>query len=305
MKIRSMYLRSASATLFSVFGLMSTLAQADVRISGSDTEENLITTAVTQYQRGSKSDIKAEFKGTSVGFKDLCKGAADIVPASNKIQADQAKACADKKISYLELPIAYDAVAVIVNKANNWTNDLTMAELKSIFHPESYGKVTHWNQVRMAYSDAPLKIVSPDTKSGTTMFFTERVNAMRGFLRGDTTIFSDHGKIIDAVSEDVNAIGFVSLGALVERKSNVRPVPINFGKGAVIPDASSVLSEAYGPLTRLLYVYIAQSALAKPEVTAFASYLFENGDRYARFSGFVPLTAAGYINNLRRIKAGQ
>jgi phosphate transport system substrate-binding protein len=305
MKICSKYLRLASATPFFVFGLMSTLAHAEIRISGSDTEENLITTAVAQYQRGSKSDIKAEFKGTSIGFKDLCRGAADIVPASSKIQADQAKVCADKKISYIELPIAYDAVAVIVNKSNNWANDLTMAELKTIFHTESFGKITRWNQVRIAYNDAPLKIVSPDTKSGTTMFFTERVNAMRGFLRGDSTIFSDHGKIIDAVSEDINAIGFVSFGALVEHKANVRPVPVNFGKGAVIPDASSVLSGAYEPLTRLLYVYIAQSALAKPEVTAFASYLFENGDRYARFSGFVPLAASSYISSVRHIKAGQ
>jgi phosphate transport system substrate-binding protein len=297
--------RFAGTALLFCCALVSMQAYADIRISGSDTEESLFTAAIAQYKRSNNIDITAQFKGTGAGLKDLCDGKADIVPASTRIQPDQAKACTGKKIVYVELPIAYDAVAVIVNKSNNWANDLTMPELKSIFHPELAGKSTRWSQIRAGYKDTPLNIMSLDIKSGTTALFTERVVNMRSFVRGDANTFSDHAKLIDAVSADINAIGFVSLGALVVHPGSVRSVPVNFGNGAVVPDASSVLSQAYAPLTRLLYVYIAQSALAKPDVKAFARYLFENGDRYARFAGFVPLVASSYIDSMERIKTGQ
>jgi phosphate transport system substrate-binding protein len=279
------------------------LAQAQIRIAGSETLEDLMTAAISAYQRENKVEIKTDFKGTGAGFKELCEGRADIVPASSRITAEQSKLCAAKKITYLELPIAFDPVAVIVSKANTWANDVTMAELKTIFSPESTFKITRWDQVRTSYDNLPLKVVSLDTKSGTNALFSERISGMRNFVRSDAAVFADHAKVIAAVSADANAIGFVSLAALATHKANVRPIAVNFGRGAVIPDLTSVLSDAYAPLTRLLFIYIASSSSDKSDTKAFASYLYENGDRYVRFSGLMPLIAPNYQAGLRSIKS--
>jgi phosphate transport system substrate-binding protein len=209
-------------------------AQAEIKVSGSDTLEAFTQNALSQFNRsqGGNVPIAASFKGTAAGLRDLCEGKVGIAPASARMDAEQARKCG---IPYLELPIAFDAIAVIAHPAKAALGELSMAELKTIFHPDNAGKVTRWSQVRVGSGDAPMTVVSLDTKSGTNAFFGAKVHGLRGFVRPDAKAVADNTEVIRLVAADPNAIGFVSLAALVESKAAVWRVPLNFGGGPVVP----------------------------------------------------------------------
>jgi phosphate transport system substrate-binding protein len=282
-------------------------AFADVVISGSDTLESYFQNAIAQYARGAGANvpIKAEYKGTGKGFQDLCEGKAAIVPASTKLEGDALARCQQRGVGFVELPIAYDAVVVIANPARAAMGSITMEELKKVFSPDNFGKVTRWSQVRGNLPDAPFAVVSLDAKSGTNTFFSTKVHGLKGFVRGDAKVTGNHEDVARMVAADPNAIGFASMGALADTKAAVWPVPVNFGNGPVVPSAGSVLNDSYGPLSRLLYVYVSKSALAAQDghTKAFVTWLLERGGKMARFEGFVPLVDENYAAGVRKLSA--
>ena len=183
--------------------------------------------------------------------------------------------------------------------------EIKLAELKTIFAPENGGKVVRWSQVRPGLPDTPLNVVSLDTKSGTTAFFGGKVHGMKGFVRHDAKISANHQEIAKLVAADPNAIGFISIGALGESKSAVWKVPVNFGNGAVVASKESILNDTYAPFSRLLYLYVAKSALQEKnsEVLAFSNWLMERASKLASYEGFVPLTDVNYGDNARKLVA--
>ncbi len=294
------------AVMLAVLSL-STSASAELNIAGSDTLESYFQYALTQYARGPGAGVpvKADYKGTSSGFKALCEGRATIIPASSKLEGDALNRCVTAKIAIVELPVAFDAIAVIAHPSRNSMSELSMAELKTIFSPENTGKVTSWAQVRNGFPDAPLSVASLDVKSGTNSFFGERVHGMKGFVRSDARTSANHADIINIVAADPNAIGFVSLGALTDSKANVWKIPVNFGKGAVVPSKETVLNDRYSTLSRVLYIYVAKSALNEQDghASTFLLWLLERGAKLATHEGFVPLIDQNYADNIKRVKA--
>lgn len=297
-------LRIAMLTL----GLVaSSTALAELKIVGSDTLEPFFQNALSQYARGSGAgvQVKADYKGTTQGFRELCEGRATIVPASSKLEGDALARCQQSRTEFIELPIAYDAVVVIAHPSHASMGEIKLVELKTIFTPENGGKVVRWSQVRAGLPDTPLNVVSLDIKSGTTAFFGGKVHGMKGFVRHDAKVSASHQEIAKLVAADPNAIGFISIGALSESKATVWKVPVNFGNGAVVASKESILNDTYAPFSRLLYVYVAKSALQEKnsEVLAFSNWLMERASKLASYEGFVPLTDANYGDNARKLVA--
>jgi phosphate transport system substrate-binding protein len=286
---------------------MSGSALAEIKISGSDTLEAYFQNALSQYARGPGASVtsKSDFKGTSAGFKDLCEGRVGIAAASTKLEGDALARCTQARIVPIELAIAYDAVVVIAHPSHASMNEINLSELKAIFHPDNSGKVTRWSQVRVGVADTPLTVVSLNTKSGTTAFFGGKVYGMSGFVRPDAKTTADHGEAIKLVAADPNAIGFVSMGALAENKASVWKVPVNFGKGPVVPSKDAVLNDTYGSLARPLYVYVTKSALAEKDghTLAFMTWLIERAGKLASYEGFIPLVESNYADGLRKLSA--
>lgn len=287
--------------------LFSGSALAEIKVSGSDTLESYFQNALSQYARGPGAGVtsKSEFKGTSAGFKDLCEGRVGIAAASTKLEGDALARCTQARIVPIELAIAYDAVVVIAHPSHASMNEINLSELKTIFNPDNSGKVTRWSQVRVGVPDTPLTVVSLNTKSGTTSFFGGKVYGMNGFIRPDAKTTADHSEAIKLVAADPNAIGFVSMGALAENKASVWKVPVNFGKGPVVPSKDSVLNDTYGSLARPLYVYVTKSALAEKDGHAlgFMTWLIERAGKMASYEGFIPLIDSNYADNLRKLSA--
>jgi phosphate transport system substrate-binding protein len=300
---------TAKLRFFTIAAIMLTSgsALAEIKVSGSDTLETYFQNALSQYARGpgAGATSKSEFKGTSAGFKDLCEGRVGIAAASTKLEGDALARCTQARVVPIELAIAYDAVVVIAHPSHASMNELNLSELKAIFNPDNTGKVTRWSQVRAGVPDTPLTVVSLNTKSGTTAFFGGKVYSMNGFVRPDAKTTADHGEAIKLVAADPNAIGFVSMGALAENKASVWKVPVNFGKGPVVPSKDSVLNDTYGALARPLYVYVAKSALAEKDghTLGFMTWLMERASKLAAYEGFIPLIDSNYADGLRKLSA--
>jgi phosphate transport system substrate-binding protein len=294
---------SAAALLLGC--LWASVAWAEVKVSGSETLESLFQNALGQYARGPGAGvpISASYKGTGQGLRDLCEGRAQVVPASSQIDSATVLKCTQNKVAFHEMPLAFDAVVVIAHPSRKALGELSMAELKLIFSPESAAKITRWSQVREGQPEGALGVVSLDLKSGTNTFFGAKVHGLRGFVRHDAKTFSNHADVIKAVAADPNAVGFVSLGALAESKAAVWKVPVNFGNGPVTASKESVLGNAYAPLSRLLYVYVSKPGVEEKDgqTRAFVIWLMEHGSRLATYEGFVPLIEQNYQDSLRLV----
>jgi phosphate transport system substrate-binding protein len=284
-------------------------AHAELRVSGSDTLEAYFQDALAQYARGpgAGTPSSASYKGSTAGLRDLCGGRANIAPSSAKIDADSLRRCQAAGIEPVELPLAFDAVVVIAHPSRAPIGELSLAELKTIFAPESAGKVTRWSQVRPGQPDAPLNIVSLDPRSGTNAFFSANVHGARGFVRTDARVTADHNEVIARVAADPGAVGFVSLGALGKSRAAVWKAPVNFGKGPVVASREALANDSYGPLSRVLYLYTSKAALAgtgpDASVKGFLDWLMERAATQANQEGFVALPDQAYRDNRARLAA--
>ena len=203
-------------------------------IDGSSTVYPISEALGEEFQKESGTRVTVGLSGTGGGFKKLCRGEIDVAGASRPIKAEEAKACAEAGIEFIELPIALDALAVVVNPANKFADCLTVAELKKIWEPAAQTKVTSWKQVRASFPDQPIKLFGAGTDSGTFDYFTKAVNGKEGASRGDYTATEDDNVTISGVSGDANALGYLGLAYYSENTTKVRAVPIRQKDGACV-----------------------------------------------------------------------
>lgn len=276
-----------------------------VLYAGSDTVHPIAEAALTAFTRGHPT-YKPQLKdtGTGPGLKELCAGRALMAGASRPIKADESKSCASAGIAVLELPIALDAVVVVVSAKNSWLKDLTAAELSKVFDSASAGKVTSWKQVRASFPDLPIKVAGVDVKHATFGFFSEQLG-LNGFMRSDYKDFKTHALTGGFVANEPTAIGFMALGEAVALSSQVRPVGIDFGAGVVVPNAEDIAAGKYDKLARTVYVYVNPAALVKaaPDDLAFTTSMVKETDKFVRFVNLVPLRPLQYQENLKRLAA--
>ena len=289
----------AIPALFAGGLLAAASAHADiVKIDGSSTVYPISEAVAEEFQKMKRGAIKVTvgISGTGGGFKKFCRGETDISDASRPISAKEMKACAEAGIKYVELPVAFDALTVVIHPKNTWLSEIKVEELKKMWEPGAQAKVTHWNQINPAWPNAPLKLFGPGADSGTFDYFTEAVVGKSKSSRGDFTASEDDNVLVQGVSRDVNAIGYFGLAYYVENKDKLKAVPI-VNKGAskgVSPSLETVMDGTYQPLARPIFIYVSDKALAKPEVREFIEFYIKHAPKLVQEVGYVPLSNEHY-----------
>ena len=279
-----------------------------VKIVGSSTVFPVTEAVAEDFQKAKKHKVKVTvgISGTGGGFKKFCRGETDISNASRPILKAEMADCQKAGIEYFELPVAFDAITVVVNPKNTFIRQLTIAEMKKMWEPTAQGKVTRWNQVNPAWPDAPMKLFGPGADSGTFDYFTEAVVGKSKSSRGDFTASEDDNVLVTGVSRDVNGLGYFGYAYYIENKDKLKAVPIVNDKGqAVEPSMEAVLKGSYTPLARPIFIYVNAKSLAKPEVKEFVEYYMQNGAALAREVKYVPLPDSAYRTALQHVQKGK
>ncbi len=293
-----MKFRLISLAVAGVFASSAAFAQQVVKIDGSSTVYPISEAVAEEFQKAKKNAIKVTvgISGTGGGFKKFCRGETDISNASRPISKKEMEECAKIGLKYFELPIAYDALTVVVNPKSKIT-EMSVADLKAMWVPEAQGKITKWNQVNPAYPDAPLKLFGAGADSGTFDYFTEAIVGKAKSSRGDYTASEDDNVLVQGVSRDVNALGYFGFSYYTENKDKLKAVAIinpKTGK-AVMPSDKSVEDGSYNPLSRPVFVYISEAGYKKPEVKEFVAFYLKNGPALIKEVKMVPLPAKAYM----------
>ena len=299
----------AAAVALCLAGPALTTQAQIIKIDGSSTVYPITEGLAEDFQKSKKGAVKVTvgISGTGGGFKKFCRGETDISNASRPIQKKEMEDCRAAGVEYFELPIAFDALTVVVNPKNTFIKQLSVEELKTMWEPAAQGKVTRWNQVNPAFPDAPMKLFGAGADSGTFDYFTEAVTGKSKSSRGDFTASEDDNVLVQGVSQDVNALAFFGYAYYAENQNRLKAVPIadKGGKPPVAPSEKTVLDGTYQPLSRPIFIYVNAKSLAKPEVKEFVEYYLKDAPKIAREVKYVPLPAQAYKVNLEHLEKGK
>jgi phosphate transport system substrate-binding protein len=299
-------LLSVALATAAAFGVATAVQAQIVKIDGSSTVYPISEAVAEEFQKAKRGAVKVTvgISGTGGGFKKFCRGETDISDASRPILQKEMKACADAGIRYIELPVAYDALTVVVNPKNTWIKEFRVEELKKMWEPGAQGKITNWKQVNAAWPDRALKLFGPGADSGTFDYFTDAINGKEKASRGDYTASEDDNVLVQGVSRDVGGIGYFGLAYYVENKDKLKAVPI-VNKGttkAVMPSIETVMDGTYQPLARPIFIYVSEKGMARPEVREFVEYYMAHAATLSRQVGYVPLGKQHYDLALKNFK---
>jgi len=269
---------------------------ASIKIDGSSTVFPISEALAEEFQisKRGKVHVTVGIAGTGGGFKKFCRGETDISNASRPISAEEMEACRKAGIKYFELPIAFDALTLVVNPANTWAKSLTIADLRKIWEPGAQGRITNWSQVRAGFPSEKLVLFGPGTDSGTFDYFTEAVNGKAKASRADYSASEDDNTLVQGVENNKGGFGYFGYAYYAAHKDKLRAVPIDGGKGPVAPSIDNVVNGSYAPLSRPLFIYVKESAAARPEVREFVQFTLTKGAPLVEEVGYVALPASAY-----------
>lgn len=270
-----------------------------IRVDGSSTVYPLTEAVAEEFQKANPNvRVTVGTSGTGGGFKKFCAGEIDICDASRPIKEEEAKACAAGGINPIELPVAYDGLAVLVNPANDWVDHLTVEELAKIWEPES--KVKKWSDVRKGWPNAPIVLYGPGTDSGTFDYFTEEILGESGRSRSDFMASEDDNVLVHGISGDKNALGYFGYAYYVENQDKLKLVPIDSGKGPVLPSEKTIREKSYAPLSRPLFIYVNAKQASRPEMDAFVQFYLKETPTLVHDVGYIALEDAAYTKARER-----
>ena len=307
--MRNRFKTSAMVAALATLALTGAARAQVIKIDGSSTVYPITEGVAEEFQKAKKGAIKVTvgISGTGGGFKKFCRDETDISGASRPIQTKEMEDCKAAGVEYYELPVAFDALTIVINPKNAFIKQLTVEELKTMWEPAAQGKITRWNQVNPAFPDAPLKLFGAGADSGTFDYFTEAVTGKAKSSRGDFTASEDDNVLVQGVAQDVNALGFFGYAYYAENQNRVKAVPIadKGGKPAVSPSEKTVLDGSYQPLSRPIFIYVNVKSMDKPEVREFVEYYMKNGAALAREVKYVPLPDSAYRIALEHVQKGK
>jgi len=270
-----------------------------IQIDGSSTVFPISEAVAEEFQKKNPTvRVTVGISGTGGGFQKFCRGETDISDASRPIRAVEMEACQKAGIEFIELPVAYDGLAVVVNPKNTWATSMTTAELKTMWSPDAQGKVLKWNQVRPSWPNREFRLFGAGVDSGTFDYFTEAINGKEKASRGDFTSSEDDNVIVQGVASDDVALGFLPLAYVEQNKERLKLVPVDDGRkengdGPILASAEAVRNGTYQPLSRPLFIYVARKAADRPEVRALVDSYFTSAG-LMREVGYVELTPEIY-----------
>jgi phosphate transport system substrate-binding protein len=279
-----------------------------VVLDGSSTAFPLAEAVAHEFMKANKgTSINVAFSGTGTGFVKFCRGQLDIANASRPITVEEQKACESANVSFVELPVAHDAVTVIVNGKNTWASAITVPELKTLWDAAAENKVTTWKQVRAEWPDREIRLFGPGAESGTFDYFTDVINGRAGISRKDYTSSADDEVIVKGVADDELALGYVGHGYVERHRQQVKALAVDdlddrVGRGPIEPNAENVARGIYRPLARPLFIYVNATRIERPEVKAFARYFVRNAREMAGDVGSVPMMGMAYTLAEQRLE---
>ncbi len=267
-----------------------------IKIDGSSTVYPITEAVAEEFQKAKKGAVKVTvgISGTGGGFKKFTRGEIDISDASRPITKSEMEECKKAGIEFIELPIAYDGLAVMVNPKNNWVNSMTVAELKKIWEPAAERKITKWNQVNAAWPDVALKLYGPGVDSGTFDYFTEAIVGKSRSSRGDFTASEDDNVLVQGVASDRGGLGFFGYAYYAENPDKLKLVAIDGGKGAILPSEKTVMDGTYNPLSRPIFIYVNKKSAEKPEVKEFVEFYLKSASNLVKQVKYIPLPDRAY-----------
>ena len=269
-----------------------------IAIDGSSTVYPVTEAVAEEFQKATPgTKVTVGRSGTGGGFQKFCRGESVISNASRPIMAAEIDACQKASIAYIELPVAYDGMAIVVNPKNTWASSITTAELKTLWDPAAQGKVLRWNQVRADWPNQEIHLFGAGVDSGTFDYFTEVINGKAKVSRGDYTSSEDDNILVQGVAGDQYALGYMGLAYYEENKDKLKLVPVDDGnpangEGPIAPTPETVRNGTYRPLSRPIFIYASTAGLGRPEVQQFVQYYLEKASPLIKEVGYVPLTDA-------------
>ena len=237
-------------------------------------------------------DLVIGVSGSGGGFKKFCAGETDISNASRQIKDSEIEVCKGAGIDFIEVPVAYDGITIVVNPNNDWAQCLTVEQLNTIWSPDSEGKISNWNQVDASFPNQPLDLYGPGTDSGTFDYFTDEVNGEEGASRGDYSPSEDDNVIVNGVVSSQGALGYFGFAYFEENQGSLKAVDIENEDGVcVTPSTDAIADGSYNPMSRPLFFYVKKEAYeTKPEVKAFVDYQVDPANsQFIADASYIPL----------------
>lgn len=262
----------------------------NVLVDGSSTVFPISEAMAEEFQAANPNvRVTVGVSGTGGGFQKFCAGETDISNASRPITAEEIAACEAAGIEYVELPIAFDGLSVVVNPENDFVQCLTVEELKTMWEPAAQGTISNWNQIRPDFPDQPLGLYGAGTDSGTYDYFAEAIVGEDG-TRGDYTASEDDNAIVQGVTADPNGLGFFGFAYYVENQDRLKLLEVDGGDGCIAPSAETIADGTYQPLSRPEFIYVKTTSLENPAVRAFAEFQIDPANaNLIEEVGYVPL----------------
>jgi len=285
----------------------SAYGQETIKIDGSSTVFPITEAVAEEFQTANKGmKVTVGISGTGGGFKKFTRGETDISNASRPITAVEMEEAKKNGIEYIELPVAFDALTVIVNTSNTWVDQMTVAELKKIWEPGAQGKVMTWKQVRDTWPDKPLKLYGAGSDSGTFDYFTEAINGKSKASRGDYTASEDDNTLVNGVSTDKESLGYFGYAYYAANQAKLKAVPVVNATGkAVTPSEAAVKDGTYNPLSRPIFIYVNKKSLDRAEVKKFVEFYLTQAPELVAEVKYVALPSEAYQLGLDRLKKVQ
>jgi len=274
-----------------------------IRIDGSSTVYPITEAVAEDFQiaKRGKTRVTVGISGTGGGFKKFCRGEIDITDASRPIMQKEMDKCKKTGIEYVEMPVAFDALTIVINPKNNWSKTITVAELKKMWGPAAQNKINSWNQINPAWPNAELKLYGAGSDSGTFDYFTEAIVGKSKSSRGDFTASEDDNVLVQGVSRDKNGLAFFGFAYYVENKKKLNAVAIDAGNGGVLPSYETVANGTYQPLSRPIFIYVSVKAAERPEVRELIDFYMTKGPALVEEVKYFPLPKAVYSLNLENL----
>jgi len=287
--------------------LVSAQSPSLVKVDGSSTVFPISEAVAEEFQKSTRGAVRVTvgISGTGGGFKKFCRGETDIQDASRPISSDELEECRKHAVQFFELPIAFDAMTLVASPKNMWLQAVTLQELKTMWEPAAQGKITKWKQVNSAWPDEPLKLFGAGSDSGTFDYFTEAVVGKAKSSRGDYTGSEDDNTLVQGISADKGAIGYIPYAYYPPNKNKLKLIGVDAGHGPVLPSRDTVENGTYTPLSRPLFVYVSKKSAERREVKDFVEFYMKEALKLTEQVKYVPLPADAYQTSLEHFHDGK
>lgn len=275
-----------------------------IQVDGSSTVFPISEAVAEAFQAQTQGRIRVAVgeSGSSAGLRKFCRGEIQIANSSRPIRGSEMDACRAAGVGFVEIPVAFDGISVVVHPSNPIRN-MTVAQLRQLWEPNS--RITNFRQLDPSFPDLPIQLFGPGSASGTFEYFTEAVNGSARASRTDYTPSEDDNVLVQGVANNPGGLGYFGLAYYEHNRNRLRALGINAGSGPVLPSVQTVENGTYAPLSRPIFIYVNAEALRRPQVQQFVQYYINNAARLSAEVGYIPLPARAYTAYLQRAQQRQ